>query len=223
MTPCSDPQMTALMGTYLDARRKLSKKTKNRCFWPIRPKGAGKKGKTKMPFARSRKPLAVRIAESECRYCGARGHWKAECPKRLSSQSASGPPKPQPTNVPISASADVNDEEDVFLMEPMEPVMSGVFVVSQDPGEVTMDSHSNDCFVCWSHNHTERHKGQFYHQVCQRLQSVLKGSMNGYYSRMMPSEPCEPCKTPPCSEEREHLQESACYAGIAKCRPVSEA
>ena len=27
-----------------------------------------------------RKPLAQGILESECRRCGQRGHWKAECP-----------------------------------------------------------------------------------------------------------------------------------------------
>ena len=69
------------MSAYLDARRRLTEKSRSRGFWPIRPKGAGKKGKGKFPFARGRKPLAVRIAESDCRLCGQRGHWKSECPK----------------------------------------------------------------------------------------------------------------------------------------------
>ena len=41
---------------------------------------------------RFRKPLAQRILESECRRCGKRGHWKAECPLRSSEHGASSRP-----------------------------------------------------------------------------------------------------------------------------------
>ena len=130
----NDPEITASMGTYLDARRKLSEKSKNRGFWPIRAKGAGKKGKSKMPPFRSRKPLAVRIAESDCRHCGQKGHWRAECPRRLQGQPASVPPKPHPTNMLISASGIEDEDADVFMMEPTGSVLSDVVFVGQDPG-----------------------------------------------------------------------------------------
>jgi len=192
----NDPEMTALMGTYLDARRKLTEKSKNRGFWPIRSKGVGKKGKFKMSNFRSRKPLAVRIAESECRNCGQKGHWKAECPKRFSNQSAVGSSKPQPTNMLISASGLDDEDEDGFLMEPTGSVLSDVFVVSQDPGVIKRVSHSQNCFVSWSHKGKLPYKGQFYKQVCQRLEKLFKGSANAHPSRMTPSEPLKPCETP---------------------------
>ena len=78
-----DAEMATCLNTYLDARRRLNEKGKNRGFWPVRPnkgKGRGKgKGAPQGPF-RPRKSLAQRILESDCRRCGKRGHWKAECP-----------------------------------------------------------------------------------------------------------------------------------------------
>ena len=63
--------------------------------------------------------------------CGQKGHWRAECPKRLHSQPASGPPQLQPTNMLISASGvNDDDDEDVFVMEPTGSVLSDVFVLS---------------------------------------------------------------------------------------------
>ena len=73
----SDGEMSTFMNTYLEARRRLTEKTRSRGFWPVRGKGSGKKGKGKPSFQRHRKPLALRIAESDCRLCGQRGHWKA--------------------------------------------------------------------------------------------------------------------------------------------------
>ena len=96
----SDGEMASCLNTYLDARKKLNDKAKNRGFWPsssstsFTSKGKGKgrfssKGGTGFRF---RKPLAQRILESECRRCGKRGHWKAECPLRSSEHGASSRP-----------------------------------------------------------------------------------------------------------------------------------
>ena len=73
----SDPDLCVFMSTYSEARRRLTEKTKCRGFWRINPKGKGK-GKSKNKGYR--KPLAMRIAESHCRPCGQKGHWKAACP-----------------------------------------------------------------------------------------------------------------------------------------------
>lgn len=81
----NDPEMTAYLSTYTEARRKLTEKVKNRGFWPIR-KGKSK-GKMMAKGKGFRKPLAQRIAESNCRRCGQRGHWKWECPNQSSGQS----------------------------------------------------------------------------------------------------------------------------------------
>ena len=80
-----DEEMSILLTAYADARRRLAEKSKGRGFWPI--KGSGSKGKGKSKFQKFRKPLAQRIAESECRICFRRGHWKRECPFKNS-----GPP-----------------------------------------------------------------------------------------------------------------------------------
>ena len=112
-----DNEMGTYMGTYLDARKRLSEKVKNRGFWPSRGKGFGKKGKTKFPM-RQCKPLAVRIAESDCRLCGQRGHWKAECPKRNhGGASSTSMPKTQMANVLVSVDKELDDDEvDVYVM-----------------------------------------------------------------------------------------------------------
>ena len=191
-----DPEMTALMGTYLDARRKLTEKSHNRGFWPIRSKGMGKTGKSKtFPF-RSRKPLAVRIAESECRHCGQQSHWRAECPKRLRNQPSASVSKLQPANMLISASGRADDDdEDVFVMEPTGSVLSDVFVFGQDPGGIKQGSHSHNCYVSWSHKGIQGYKGLYYQQVCQRLHRVLKSSATQH-----PCEPLVPCATPSFKE-----------------------
>ena len=86
-----DSELAACYNTYLDARKRLADKGRNRGFW--NPKGyagyqKGKsKGKSKGMF-KGRKPLAQRILESECRRCGMKGHWKAECPLNKGSSAA---------------------------------------------------------------------------------------------------------------------------------------
>ena len=96
----TDGEIAACYNTYLDARKRLTDKNKNRGFW----NSSGNKGyssfkgrgKSKSKFGgRMRKPLAQRILESECRRCGQRGHWKAECPlaKPASANAALGTTK----------------------------------------------------------------------------------------------------------------------------------
>ena len=96
----TDGEIAACYNTYLDARKRLTDKNKNRGFW----NSSGNKGyssfkgrgKSKSKFGgRMRKPLAQRILESECRRCGQRDHWKAECPlaKPASANAALGTTK----------------------------------------------------------------------------------------------------------------------------------
>ena len=59
-----------------------------RGFWQVKKgeKGFGKKGKSK---GEGKGSLAGRIANSYCRVCMKKGHWKNECPLRSSATNAS--------------------------------------------------------------------------------------------------------------------------------------
>ena len=82
-----DAEVSACLNTYLEARRRLSEKARVGGFWP-KGRGKGNKG-----FGgKGRKPLAQRFLESECRRCGKKGHWKAECPLRFQSSSSTAGP-----------------------------------------------------------------------------------------------------------------------------------
>ena len=85
------PELASCFSAYTAARQRLRDRQKGRGFWPPRggKGGKGKGGKkggrggTGQPF---RKSLAERIANSNCRICGQRGHWRAECPQQKGSQ-----------------------------------------------------------------------------------------------------------------------------------------
>ena len=71
---------------YLEARSRTQDRIKARSFWPRKGKGKGlKKGFGSKGGGKRRHSLAGRIAASNCRVCGQKGHWKWECPKRSSS------------------------------------------------------------------------------------------------------------------------------------------
>ena len=67
--------------SYQDARKRLSEKVRFRGFWSVKKgeKDFGKKGKMK---GKGKSSLANRIANSYCRLCLKKGHWKNECPSR---------------------------------------------------------------------------------------------------------------------------------------------
>ena len=201
----NDTEMTAYMNAYVEARRKLTEKSKSRGFWPIRSKGFGKKGKGKGQAFRSRKPLAMRIAESDCRLCGQRGHWRAECPRRhtMGGSATNLPPKTQPTNVMVSVNDVSEDEADVFVMEAVESSASDVqaSVPCQDPHDHDCKSHSHECFVVFGHKQGKaRHKGDYYNQVSKRLSELLKEQKPTSCRRK--SDPTEAGPTPSLKDNR---------------------
>ena len=84
---CQENQdLATCYSAYAEARAKIRDRLRHRGFWPVQGnKGKGKGGKKSGRFDQSRFPkkresLADRIASSNCRRCGARGHWKWECP-----------------------------------------------------------------------------------------------------------------------------------------------
>ena len=79
----NDSELCAFYSTYQEARKRLSEKVRFRGFWAVGKKGEkgqGKKGKK----GKGKGSLASRIANSYCRICLKKGHWKNECPARLS-------------------------------------------------------------------------------------------------------------------------------------------
>eukprot|EP00435_Cladocopium_sp_Y103_P046045 s2366_g13.t1 len=107
---CQDsPELSMAFSAYQEARAKLRDKARSRGFWPLRPSSKGKgKGKKGKPFGKRRQSLAERIASSNCRHCGARGHWKDECPARNKSSSTAD------ANVMIDEMADAGAGELVY-------------------------------------------------------------------------------------------------------------
>ena len=112
----NNEELASFMNTYVEARRRLVEKTKNRGFWTSTPKGKGK-GKSKQK-GKGRRPLAQRIAESSCRRCGQRGHWKAECPLRdKAPPSGSFPGQSQQVANTLIPENDKETEEDIIFDE----------------------------------------------------------------------------------------------------------
>ena len=85
----NDQELCAYFSAYQDARKRLSEKVRFRGFWAVKrgEKGSGKKGKVK---GKGKASLARRIANSYCRVCLQKGHWKDECPQRKTADGASG-------------------------------------------------------------------------------------------------------------------------------------
>eukprot|EP00435_Cladocopium_sp_Y103_P029874 s473_g7.t1 len=108
----SDSEPSAYYSTYQDARRRLSEHVKVRGFWPVSKRfdKGGKKGKGKSkgknPFS-GPGSLARRIANSFCRICMQKGHWKNERPQR---QQATGSQNTAGTATSIPTSFVVADE-----------------------------------------------------------------------------------------------------------------
>ena len=84
----NDTDLAAYFSSYHDARRRLTERAKFRGFWPVKKggKSGGKIGFGKGPG--KGKSLVQRIANSTCRLCGKKGHWKAECSLRSTSSTA---------------------------------------------------------------------------------------------------------------------------------------
>ena len=94
----NDSEMCAYYTAYQEARKRLAEKVLFRVFWSVKKgdKGYGKKGKSK---GKGKGSLANRIANSYCRICLKKGHWKNECPARNSSNASS---TSSSTNVPTT-------------------------------------------------------------------------------------------------------------------------
>ena len=117
--------------SYQEARQKLREKAKSRGYWTqTKSKGKGKsfskKGKGTASSAwgsgRSRS-LADRIANSTCRICGGRGHWKRECPRRNGTGEARDEHRTEVTNYTMEDSQHDSPFPEVLQHLPSEAVL----------------------------------------------------------------------------------------------------
>lgn len=122
------PEMHEAMVSYLEARNRLLEKKRSRGFWPIKAKGShggSFKGKSKGKGKKQRENLLSRIARSYCRKCGAKGHWKAECPQNAGARDPDSNPAAanMVETVPIFAAEsmihEVHSESDMSEPDPV--------------------------------------------------------------------------------------------------------
>ena len=97
----NDAGLSAFFSSYQDARRRLTERVKFRGFWPVKKqgKGSGRKG-FKGHQKGGKMSLAQKTANSHCKLCGRKGHWKSECPKRNGCSQGSSPTAS--TSIPTS-------------------------------------------------------------------------------------------------------------------------
>ena len=99
-----ESELAPVFASCQEARQKLRDKAKSRGFWPIKGKmkGKGQSGKRGKGYGSwdggRRRSLADRIANSNCKQCGAKGHWKRECPKNDAKPEATLFAQIQPTD-----------------------------------------------------------------------------------------------------------------------------
>ena len=202
----NDTETASCYFTYVEARRRLTDRNRNRGFWSpgaSQPNAKGAKGRGKGKFAfRSRKPLAARILESECRRCGQRGHWKAECPLRNVGNNATvaNQTKENATFTTLTMTAEPNDPDssDMILMTEMD--------VTHDEGCNNFGCSVADCFVI--NNEKKKHTviSQQLRQMAQRLKLLLK-------QRLMPDRSPQPVpRTVKIDSSCDTSPEVACFA-----------
>ena len=181
----NDTETASCYLTYTEARQRLSDRNRNRGFWspgPSKSNAKGNKGRGKGKFMpRPRRSLASRILESECRRCGQKGHWKAECPLRLSgaNSTASGQTKENSTFMTMT-------------MTPEASAVDGSDMIPMDELNVTLpqedkfwDNGVHDCFMMIDKGDKHESMSQRFRRMSQRLMPKIK-------QRLMPDRSPQP-------------------------------
>ena len=163
----NNEELASFMNTYVEARKRLVEKSKNRGRWISPPKGRGK-GKSKQK-GKGRRPLALRIAESSCRRCGQRGHWKAECPLRDKPAGGQGSGSNQQVANTLLPENDQEAEEDIIFDERLTFRSEG-----------TPDPTSHDAFVV----HQVREAGKRNRKDCENVIGVHKHNLQSFLDRI---------------------------------------
>ncbi len=130
----TDSELSAYYSSYQDARRRLNDRVKSRGFWPVR-KGSfekGRKGKGKGFKGKAASNLARRIANSTCRLCGKRGHWKDECPQKQSSNTSGSTSSIAPTSYVVTEEVPECFSTMPFSDDTRSPIQETFCVISQE-------------------------------------------------------------------------------------------
>ncbi|CAE7257045.1 RE1 [Symbiodinium sp. CCMP2592] len=159
------PDLQDALVNYLEARNRLLAKKRARGFWPVGAGGKGSKGGRSAKGGKgkgknAREQLLARISRSNCRLCGERGHWKAECPKLGKGSGHAGKSEMATTTV---AEVDESnfatlDEAEVQIAEvctslpegalTMEVVPSAATaLISHGPIEAILDTGASRCVM----------------------------------------------------------------------------
>ena len=204
----NDSETASCYLTYSEARKRLSDRNRNRGFWSPGPSQSGAKGfkgRGKGKFApRNRRPLAARILESECRRCGQRGHWKAECPLRHSSNntSSAGVPKENATFATMTMTPEhTHLDSDMIPMTEMD--------VPFHPECKVSDCQIHECFMMDSTRNQPVDMFQRFRHLPQRLKPLLQQRLKPNHSPQPVPKVPKPAET---SSASDHQPEVACFA-----------
>ena len=158
---------------YQDARRRLSEKFRNRGFWPTSQFSSSSKGKGYGHGAKSsskgkrggfpdrpRRSLQERIMSTNCKACGRRGHWKAECPFKNAAAAGAGTSSSMPTTTAI-VDESILHADDIMPMEfMMLPEEQTTFLDEDQPrgADQMVFLGLAETFVLGNHSQGFRHK-----------------------------------------------------------------
>ena len=175
----SDSELSAYYSSYQDARRRLNDRAKSRGFWPVR-KGSfekGRKGKGKGFKGKAASNLARRIANSTCRLCGKRGHWKDECPQKQSSNASGSASSIAPTSYVVAEEIPECLSTVLLSDETWSPIQEIFCVVSQEekvPNDNNPKSHKREI----NHKSKNRFMSRFQEMLRKRLISESRETVN---------------------------------------------
>jgi hypothetical protein len=181
----NDTETASCYLTYTEARQRLSDRNRNRGFWspgPSKSNAKGNKGRGKGKFTpRPRRSLASRILESECRRCGQKGHWKAECPLCFSGANPNAPGQTKENSTFMTMTMTPEDHAaDGSDMIPMDELN-----VALPQGDKFWDNGIQDCFMMINNWDNHESMSQRFRRMSQRLKPMIK-------QRLMPDRSPQP-------------------------------
>lgn len=195
----SDQELASCYNAYAEARYRLSERFRSRGFWPIKGKNKGgkSKGKGGRFGGKDRKTLEQRILSSYCRKCGAKGHWKSECPN-VSSNFSDG--RTSSTSAPTASTSYVDAPRDglpleftqlpsvhespldVTCLHPVHEVFMGLSSVNITPGVVRQGySHRFGVHNLCTISAEEVREREYIQNKCQAISTLQRRNQCSFH------------------------------------------